>query len=217
MTEANSPQATEDQRTPERKALEAQAALKAHMRHGLVGMAFAERTTGFDLEWSDAVDVYGAECAATRKGDLGAASNMLTAQAMTLDAVFTDMLGRSSRNLSDYPEAAERYMRMALKAQAQSRATIEALGKLHQPREQTVRHVHIDNRGGQAVVAETVHTGGSKTEYAEQSYGPADACPISPALLGEDATWHGVPVPGDEWKEAVPDPRRQGGSADGQS
>lgn len=42
------------------------------------------------------------------------------------------------------------------------RATLEALAKLDQPREQTVRHVHVDNRGGQAVIAETVQTGGGE-------------------------------------------------------
>lgn len=32
---------------------------------------------------------------------------------------------------------------IALKAQANCRATLEALVKLHQPREQTVKHVHV--------------------------------------------------------------------------
>ncbi len=47
-------------------------------------------------------------------------------------------------------------MRLALKVKANSRATLETLAKLHQPREQTVRHVHV-NEGGQAVVADNFH------------------------------------------------------------
>ncbi|OYU35259.1 MAG: hypothetical protein CFE35_09710 [Novosphingobium sp. PASSN1] len=43
-----------------------------------------------------------------------------------------------------------RYMRLALKAQAACRSTLEALARLHQPREQTVKHVHV-SEGGQAV------------------------------------------------------------------
>lgn len=36
------------------------------------------------------------------------------------------------------------------------RATLEALAKLHQPREQTVKHVHV-NEGGRAIVADQIH------------------------------------------------------------
>lgn len=201
----------------DRSELEAKAALTPSMRHGLVTKNLAAETTGFDnMQWADVVHVYADECADTRKGDLGAASNMLTAQALTLDSVFTEMLRRAMVNSREYPEAFERYMRMALKAQTQSRATLEALAKLHQPREQTVKHVHIDNRGGQALVADAVHTGGSKTQNADQSHGSTYAGPINPALLGEDPTWHGVPVPSDKGKEAVPHPRRQSGCTEGQ-
>lgn len=59
-------------------------------------------------------------------------------------------------NLGEYPQAMERYTRLALKAQGNCRATLEALAKLHQPREQTVKHVHV-NEGGQAVVADHFH------------------------------------------------------------
>ena len=72
-------------------------------------------------------------------------------QAISLDALFTEMARRSGNNMGRYPDAADRYMRLALKAQAACRATLEALTSLHQPREQTVKHVHV-NEGGQAVV-----------------------------------------------------------------
>jgi hypothetical protein len=207
----NDPNAETPERTPERKKLEADVCMTPHFRHGIAGSSFAQRTAGFsDLEWKDFVTDYGDECRRTREGDLGAASNMLTAQALTLDALFTDMLSQADRNLREYPEAADRYMRLALKAQAQSRATLEALAKLHQPREQTVKHVHIDNRGGQAVVADTVQPGGRKEKNAEQSHGPDSIRSVGPSLLGQDAAWHGVPVPGDEGKDAVSNARWQG-------
>src|SRR3546814_5532823 len=87
------------------------------------------------------------------KGDLSLASRIFTSQAISLDALFTDMARRSGNNMGHYPDAADRYMRLALKAQAACRSTLEALARLHQPREQTVKHVHV-NEGGQAVVAE---------------------------------------------------------------
>ena len=185
-----------------------------HLRHGLVAKDLAGQTSGFEsLQWAGVVKTYADECARARNGDLSAASNLLTSQAMTLDTVFTEMLRRAMLNCSDYPDAADRYMLMAMKAQAQSRAAIEALAKMHQPREQTVKHVHIDNRGGQAVVTDTVQGGGTKTENADQSYGPAYSGPFGPSLLGEDPAWHGVPVPGAEGQEAVPYTRRQSRSA----
>src|SRR3546814_18977050 len=41
-------------------------------------------------------------------------------------------------------------------------AQIEALTKLRRGGEQVVRHIHVDNSGGQAVITETVQTGGSR-------------------------------------------------------
>ena len=65
-------------------------------------------------------------------------------------------------------------MRLALKAQAQSRATIEALERLAHGREQTVKHVHVDNRGGQAVIADSVQAGGQgNRKNDEQSHATA--------------------------------------------
>ena len=70
--------------------------------------------------------------------------------------MFTEFARRVGINMGQYLEAAERYMRLALKAQGNCRATLEALARLHQPREQTVKHVHV-NEGGQAVVADQFH------------------------------------------------------------
>lgn len=99
-------------------------------------------------------------------------------------------------------------MRLALKAQAQSRATLEALAKLHQPREQTVRHVHVDNRGGQAVIAKTVNTGGQgNAEPAGQAHATGTAG-SGTALPGADALGWGIPVAAGEEPEAVLDARR---------
>lgn len=146
-------------------------------------------------------------------GELDLAGHLLASQAITLDAIFTECARRSGLNMSDYPQASERYMRLALKAQANSRATLEALAKLHQPREQTVRHVHV-NEGGNAVVAENFHhhAGGHRNaETAEQPHATGTGAPGSgPAMLGHDAQRDGVPIPGDQRCETMPDARRQG-------
>lgn len=95
----------------------------------------------------------------TGSGDLAMASRMLTAQAVSLDAMFGELGRRSADNMGQYIDASERYMRLALKAQSNCRATLEALARLHQPREQTVKHVHVNN-GGQAIVADQLHQHG---------------------------------------------------------
>lgn len=146
-------------------------------------------------------------------GDLSAASELLMAQAVTLDNIFTEYARIALVNISSHMDASERYMRLALKAQANSRATLEALAKLHQPREQTVRHVHV-NEGGQAVIADQFHNhagGQENAETAEQPHATGTgAAGSGPAMLGHDTHGNGVPIPGDQGAEQVPDARRQG-------
>ena len=143
------------------------------------------------------------------KGELAFASRTLAAQAMTLDTIFTEMARRMALNMGDYLGAAETYARIALKAQAQSRATLEALVKAHQPREQTVRHVHV-NDGGQAVIADQFHNHAGAAENGKSNKqsdatGPAGA---SPALLGADPFGNGVPISGGEGAETLQNARR---------
>lgn len=70
-----------------------------------------------------------------RKGDLSRPEAMLVAQAHTLDALFGNLVRRSQTNSSaGYLNAAEIYMRLALKAQGQAVRTIEALAGLKSPR-----------------------------------------------------------------------------------
>lgn len=143
-----------------------------------------------------------------KDGDKMLSSQVLAAQAITLDALFTELAMRSKQNMGQYYDAAERYMRLALKAQTNCRATLEALAKLHQPREQTVKHVHV-NGGGQAVVADQFHQhkGGQNENSIKQSHATRAAGEGSP-MLGQDAQGNGLPIPKGARKEAVQNARR---------
>ncbi|WP_301278010.1 hypothetical protein [Dechloromonas sp.] len=66
-------------------------------------------------------------------GDLKRAESTLTAQAHTLDTIFHELARRSALNMGEYLDAAERYMRLALKAQSQCRATLETLATIKNP------------------------------------------------------------------------------------
>ena len=141
------------------------------------------------------------------KGDLSMASRLLVTQAISLDGIFTEMTRRASNNMRDHPQAMEIFMRLALKAQAGSRATLAELAKLHQPREQTVRNVHV-NEGGQAVIANQFHHHGGGQENGKNSDQPYEQSPCGPALLGHDPLGNGVPITGVEGQAALSPSRR---------
>lgn len=151
------------------------------------------------------------------EGDLKFASRMLALQASTLDTIFAEMARRMALNAGEYLGATETYARIALKAQANSRATLEVLAKLHQPREQTVRHVHV-NEGGQAVVADQFHhhagpaTGGQENgKSIEQPHatgtGAAGACP---ALPSPNPFRQSLPVSSGKGEVSMQNARRKG-------
>lgn len=160
--------------------------------------------------FADAIGVNGDKAV---NGELAFVSRLLAAQAMTLDNIFVEMTRRMAINMGEHLPATETYARIALKAQANSRATLEALTKLHQPREQTVRHVHV-NEGGQAVIADQFHhhTGGTENgQSVEQPHatGTGSAGAVV-ALPSPDPLGNGVPIPCRQRKRPVPDARRQG-------
>jgi len=70
---------------------------------------------------------------AARNNNLGRGEAMLVAQAHTLDAIFHVMARRAANNLGHYPETVERYLKLALRAQSQTRATWEALSTIKNP------------------------------------------------------------------------------------
>lgn len=193
----------------------ARITLDPQTRNANLAMSFGSQLFGDQLkpDIAESSAVLAEEIQRAMKGDLSLASRMFTSQAISLDALFTDMARRSGNNMGHYPDAADRYMRLALKAQAACRSTLEALGRLHQPREQTVRHVHV-NEGGQAVIADQFHhhAGGHRNaESAEQPHAAGTgAAGSGPAVLGHDAKGNGLPIPGDQGGEAMPDARRQG-------
>lgn len=82
---------------------------------------------------------------AVRGNKLGSAEDMLTAQAAALNAMFLELARRSGANMGEYIQAAETYMRLALKAQAQCRATLETLANIKNPPVVYARQANIAN------------------------------------------------------------------------
>jgi hypothetical protein len=69
-----------------------------------------------------------------RNGNLARAEAMLVAQAHTLDALFHRLARQAIPNIGHYPDTVAVYMKLALKAQAQARATVETLNEMKHPR-----------------------------------------------------------------------------------
>lgn len=81
--------------------------------------------------------------AAVNSGDLTGLVGMLTSKAIALDAVANEFLRRASLNMGAHLQATETYVRMALKSQAQSRACIEAIAEIKNPRPVFARQTNI--------------------------------------------------------------------------
>lgn len=177
----------------------ARKVLDPGFRHALTASAFADKALGSTIEHPGLMDyvdhVLKLEDRA-EAGDLALASRLLASQAITLDAMFTELARRAAINMGEYMDASQKYGRLALKAQSNCRTTLEALVKLHQPREQTVRHVHV-NEGGQAVVADHFHNhpaGLRNSKSKEQSHATG-AVRKSSALSSKDADRVSLPIP----------------------
>ena len=189
------------------------AMLDPYVRHAMTARSMTKAGLGEAWESVGVFD-YAAELRtrgrAAESGNLADASHILAAQALTLDAVFTELARRSLQNVDRYLEASERLMRLALKAQAGSRATLETLARLHQPREQTVRHVHV-NEGGQAIVTDEFHHHVGRAGNAnddKQCHEPHVAAEGCTPLLREDAARNALPMPGGQAKGAMQATRR---------
>ena len=113
-------------------------------------------------------------------GDMRRVEAMLYGQAMTLQTIFTNLARRSAMNAGEYIKAADTYMRLALKAQSQCRATLEALAEIKNPRPVSfVKQANIAN-GPQQVNNGSTQTGthahaekstGTKNELLEHQHG----------------------------------------------
>jgi hypothetical protein len=121
------------------------------------------------------------------RGDLSAAEAILVGQAAALNAIFAEMARRCALNLGEHLGATETYMRLALKAQGQCRATLETLAAIKNPPVVFARQANINNGGQQQV------NNGPAPPKADQ-YPPASAHPgetvSTPTELLEDCT-HG--------------------------
>jgi hypothetical protein len=82
-----------------------------------------------------------------KAGNMNRPETILLTQAHTLDMIFHSLAGRAGANVGTHRDAAESYLRMALKAQAQCRATLETLAEIKAPRStQFIKQQNVANQ-----------------------------------------------------------------------
>jgi hypothetical protein len=116
----------------DRATLLAESALRPNVRAAVTTQTYSKPQFG-DLELTALVEELSAQTAAVHSGNMRGVEEMLLAQAHTLQALFHELARRAGLNMGEYINAAETYMRLALKAQSQCRATLETLAVIKNP------------------------------------------------------------------------------------
>jgi hypothetical protein len=109
-----------------------------------------------------------AQVDAVHSGDMGRPEAMLITQAHTLNELFNNLTRRAASNMGEYMNAVETYLRLALKAQSQCRATLETLSAVKNPPVVYARQANIA-QGHQQVNNGTTPRRESRTRENETS------------------------------------------------
>jgi hypothetical protein len=126
-------------------------------------------------------------------------SSLLVQMAATHDAA---MRALNRIGSADYAEHVQLFGNLANKLLNTYTRQAEALHKLQRGGESTVKVVHIDNRGGQAVVAEQFIKGASGDETRDHSHA------LSAPVRGEDSAGVPLSLARDPGEKAVPNAQR---------
>jgi hypothetical protein len=118
-------------KTPER--ILAELALSPILPNANIVRIFGKVTIG-ELDLIEAAAVMREKASAVHAGNLAGLEETLTSQAMALNAIFNETARRAALHMGEHINAAEIYLRIGLKAQAQCRATLETLFEMKNPR-----------------------------------------------------------------------------------
>ncbi|WP_417251296.1 hypothetical protein [Castellaniella sp.] len=123
--------------------------------------AQAYLNTGDKLELTDLVRDAAKAGKEVNGGNLAQAEQLLMSQTITLSAIFDNLAQRAAR--AEYMKNLDTYLKLALRAQAQARANIEALGALKNPAPY-IRQANIAQGHQQVNNYGDAHAGAAKTE-----------------------------------------------------
>jgi hypothetical protein len=182
--------------TPEQRS---QLAMSSEIQSAAVMQSYQKNVMGSDVDFEVLVKGIMDTCTQVNGGNLQTMEAMLVSQATALQTIFTDLARKAQAQT--YQKQFEVYLGLALKAQAQSRATISALVDLKYPRQATfVKQANIAH-GPQQV------NNGVMPSGASASHGKKQKTEQNKLLEDDDGKFSIGVVPG---KTSTPKPSHQG-------
>ncbi len=160
-----------------RERLMAEVSLSSEVINAKTAKSFSKGAFG-EIDLTETVGVMRELTKQVNNGSLTELENTLTAQATTLNVIFNALAERAALNMGEHMGACETYLRMAFKAQAQCRATIETLAEVKYPKAATfVRQQNVayqqqvnngENRSGNLSSSTHTHAHGESTNQANE-------------------------------------------------
>jgi hypothetical protein len=158
-----------------REALIADAATAANVPIAAVIMDFSKPTWG-ELSLGEVVGALNDHAGKIKGGDLARVEAMLGGQAAALNTMFAELARRGAANMGNYIEPAEIYLKLALRAQNQCRATLETLAAIKNPpvifaKQANIAHGPQQVNNNSAAIARAEEIEKSPTELLEHDHG----------------------------------------------
>ncbi len=133
-----------------------------HVTNAKITARFAKGNIGKELPLETVVTALIESSKRVNANDLREVEATLLSQATTLNIMFGELTRRAYANMSEYLDASERFMRMALKAQNQCRMTLETLSNIKNPPVIYARQANFTN--GPQQVNNHAHAGENKNQ-----------------------------------------------------
>lgn len=155
--------------------------------NALTAIDFSKSFGGLDL--TECLAALMAETRQVQSGNLGGPEALLTAQAITLNAMFTQLACQSSK--MTIVDQIDRFTRLALKAQGQCRATLETLATIKNPPTVFARQANIAHGPQQVNNSVTLAPAGNQEtkpiELLEAHGERLELGTASPSVAGDQA------------------------------
>ena len=182
--------------TPDKRTLKPHELMLSPMVQSAVGIEAWSKFAG-TVDLAELLEGQREQFKKVQAGDMQPVEAMLYGQAKTLETIFTSLARRATSQ--EYLKQFQAYLGMALKAQAQCRATLEALAEIKNPRPVAfVKQANIS--GGH----QQVNNGMQPAQQAGsvQGGGGVESLP-APGLETTRYPTHGIFPPGAEIQQTV--------------
>jgi hypothetical protein len=113
-------------------SLAANISANPHILAASVVSSYGKASWG-EISLTELVGILRGQAVEIKGGDLSHAEAMLCGQAAALNSIFAELARRAAVNIGEYVGAAEIYLKLALRAQNQCRATLETLAAIKNP------------------------------------------------------------------------------------